>query len=264
LHFGHPAIPDQIDAIEEEIRNGGFDVVAISGDFSQRARAGELLRGRSFMRDAAKFSRVIVVPGNHDVRWWQAPLGIGDLRSITHHYRKYISEDLEPVLRLPGISFVGLNTAQGVTPRTLTWRMKDISIIGYLSPAQLERARREFDNSPVGDCRVIVMHHNPVKGELSGRHGLAHTTRILGAFAEMGVELVLCGHDHQEAIHYVEHTRRGTVISTAGTVSNRSRGGRPGSVNVIRIASATIDVSTHVWSSEHGGFRQGPSKSFPR
>jgi 3',5'-cyclic AMP phosphodiesterase CpdA len=83
LHFGHPAIPDQIDAIEEEIREGAYDVVAISGDFSQRARAGELLRGRSFMRDAAKYSKVIAVPGNHDVRWWQAPMGLGDLKSIT-------------------------------------------------------------------------------------------------------------------------------------------------------------------------------------
>ena len=42
---------------------------------------------------------------------------------------------------------------------------------------------------------------------------------MLGAFAEMGVDLVLCGHDHQEAVHYIEHTQKGTVISTAGTVS---------------------------------------------
>ena len=62
------------------------------------------------------------------------------------------------------------------------------------------------------------MHHNPVKGELSQRHGLKNTQRILGAFAEMGVDLVLCGHDHQEAVHYIEHTKRGTIISTAGTI----------------------------------------------
>ena len=72
------------------------------------------------------------------------------------------------------------------------------------------------------------MHHNPVKGELSQRHGLKNTQRILGAFAEMGVDLVLCGHDHQEAVHYIEHTKKGTVISTAGTVSQprRAAGGR--------------------------------------
>jgi 3',5'-cyclic AMP phosphodiesterase CpdA len=207
---------------------------------------------------------VIVVPGNHDVRWWQAPLGIGDHSSITRHYRRYISEELEPILRIPGMTMVGLNTAQGVTPKTLTWRMKDISIIGYLSPAQMEFARRTFADGPPDDVRVIVMHHNPVKGELSRRHGLANTKRILGAFAEMGVELVLCGHDHQEAIHYVEHTRLGTVISTAGTVSGRSRGGRPGSVNIIDVANGEIVVTTHVWSSVHCSFRSGPSRTFQR
>jgi 3',5'-cyclic AMP phosphodiesterase CpdA len=264
LHFGHTALPDQIDAIEDEIRMGGYEVVAVTGDLSQRARSGELLRARSFLRDAAKVSSVIVVPGNHDVRWWQAPMGLGSVRSTTEHYRKYISDDVEPVLRLPGVTMVGLNTAQGVTPRALTWRFKDISIIGYLSPAQLRRARDEFDRSPDGDCRVIVMHHNPVRGELSGRHGLARTTRVLGAFAEMGVELVLCGHDHQEAVHYVEHTRRGTVISTAGTVCDRSRGGRPGSVNVVSLDAGAIEVTPHIWSEEHRAFRSGAVRRFER
>jgi 3',5'-cyclic AMP phosphodiesterase CpdA len=113
--------------------------------------------------------------------------------------------------------------------------MRDISIIGDLRPGQVERAEREFKASPDGDARVIVMHHNPVKGELSGRHGLKNTRRILGAFANIGVDVVCCGHDHQEAIHVVEHTRRGTVISTAGTVSN-GRGGRPSSVNEVTIS----------------------------
>ena len=116
--------------------------------------------------------------------------------------------------------------------------MRDISIIGHLTRGQIARARAEFERSRAGDARVIVMHHNPVKGELSQRHGLKNTQRILGAFAEMDVDLVLCGHDHQEAVHYIEHTKRGTVISTAGTISNRSRGGRPSSVNSIRISAS--------------------------
>jgi 3',5'-cyclic AMP phosphodiesterase CpdA len=111
---------------------------------------------------------------------------------------------------------------------------------------------------------VIVMHHNPVKGEISQRHGLKNTKRILGRFAHMGVDLVLCGHDHQESVHYIEHTRRGTVISTAGTVSNRSRGGRPSSVNVITINERTIDVTTRIWSDQARVFQPGPHRRFAR
>jgi 3',5'-cyclic AMP phosphodiesterase CpdA len=204
------------------------------------------------------------VPGNHDVQWWQAPFGLGDESKILENYRKYVSQDAEPVLRIPGATFVGVNTAHGVARWTFTWNLRQLSVIGTVRRSQLERVRAELGASPPGDARVIVMHHNPVKGELSQRHGLLDTKRVLGAFAEMEVDLVLCGHDHQEAIHYIEHTRKGTVISTAGTVSNRARGGRPSSVNRIRITPDDIEVSTLVWSSDLRSFVPGPSRCFAR
>jgi 3',5'-cyclic AMP phosphodiesterase CpdA len=264
LHFGHPAVPEQYEAIEAIIAERRFDVVAISGDLSQRSRSGEFQRARVFIQHAKRYSEVIVVPGNHDVAWWKAPLGFGDPLAMFANYRRFISEDLEPVLRIAGATIVGLNTSQGVTRNTLTWNLRDISIIGDLRREQIERARAEFERSRAGDARIIVMHHNPVMGELSQRHGLKHTQRILGAFADMGVDLVLCGHDHQEAVHYIEHTKKGTVISTSGTISNRARGGRPGSVNSIRITSGAIDVSTLVWSADARSFVPGPSKCFAR
>lgn len=264
LHFGHPAVPEQYESIEALIEERKYDVVAISGDLSQRARSGEFQRARVFIRQAERYSKVIVVPGNHDVAWWYAPLGFGDERRLLANYRRFIDDDIEPVLHVPGMTLVGLNTSHGVTSRTLTWNVRDISIIGDLKPSQIEHAREEFARAPDGDVRVIVMHHNPVKGELSQRHGLKRTRKILGAFAEMGVDLVLCGHDHQEAIHYVEHTRKGTVISTAGTVSNRSRGGRPSSLNVITITPAQIEVVTHIWSGDARTFVAGPVKCFAR
>jgi 3',5'-cyclic AMP phosphodiesterase CpdA len=264
LHFGKPAVPDQIDAIEALIQEAKFDVVAISGDLTQRARAGEFLRARSFIRDAQRVSRTIVVPGNHDVRWWRAPIGIGGKDAIYEEYRTYISGDLEPVLTVPGATFVGLNTAHGVTRHTLTWNMRDIGVVGDLRRRQIEYARRVFVESPAQDVHVIVMHHNPLKGEISQRHGLVNTKRVLGAFAELGVDLVLCGHDHQEAIHYVEHTKKGTVVSTAGTVSNRSRGGRPSSINIITLAPSGIEVVTLIWSSREHTFVRGPVRSFAR
>ena len=264
LHFGWPAVPEQIEAIEQIIQDGKFDVVAISGDLTQRARAGEFQRAAAFIRDARKVSRVITIPGNHDVKWWRAPLGLGKKSQVYENYRSFIDKDLEPVLHVPGATFVGINTSHGVTRRTLTWNLRDISIIGDIHKHQLDEAKEAFEKCPSGDARVIVMHHNPVRGELSQRHGLKNTQKILGAFAEMGVDLVCCGHDHQESVHYIEHTKKGTVISTAGTVSSRSRGGRPSSVNVIRILPAQIEVTTHIWSDSSKTFIPGPHKCFER
>ena len=257
-------MPAQIEAIEAIIQEEKFDVVAVSGDLSQRSRSGEFQRAAVFLRDAQRVSKTIVVPGNHDVAWWHAPFGVGRKDKLYETYTKFISSDLEPVLRAPGATLVGLNTSHGVTLRTLTWNFRDISIIGDIRREQFRKAEVAFSQSPPTDSRVVVMHHNPVKGELSQRHGLKRTKKILGAFAAMDVDLILCGHDHQESVHYIEHTKKGTVISTAGTVSSRSRGGRPSSVNVIRILPGQIEVTTHIWSDSSRTFVAGPHECFER
>ncbi|HEX7123023.1 MAG TPA: metallophosphoesterase [Gemmatimonadaceae bacterium] len=264
LHFGERAVPGVIEAIRDRIAHEHYDVVAVSGDLSVRARAEELIRGRAFLDSAARVSQVIAVPGNHDVTWWRSPMHLLGTDIMYRKYRHYVRRDIQPVLRVPGATFVGLNTAQGVSWRTLTTRVRDLSIIGDLRLEQIDWAHNEFRASPETDARVIVMHHNPVKGELSKRHGLKHTPRLLGALADIGVDLVLCGHDHQEAIHYIEHTRKGMVISTAGTVSHRSRGGRPSSVNVVTIEPEQIEVCTLIWDRDATTFVPGPMRRYQR
>ena len=264
LHFGHPAVPEHYEAIEAFIQEKKFDVVAISGDLSQRSRSGEFQRARAFIKHAERVSKVIVIPGNHDVAWWLSPFGMGRDANVLHKYRRYINDDIEPRLNVPGASFFGLNTCHGVVRQTLTWRMRDISIIGYVRQEQLQRIAEEMAKLPGATARVIVMHHNPVRGEISRRHGLKNTSEVMNAFGDMGVDLVLCGHDHQEAVHYIEHTKKGTIICTAGTISNRARGGRPSSVNSIRISDTSIDVHTLIWSADAGTFIAGPERSFKR
>src|SRR3954466_13899215 len=179
LHFGWPAVPEQIDAIEEIIQREKFDVVAISGDLTQRSSAGEFQRAHAFIRDANKVSRVITIPGNHDVKWWLAPIGFGEKTKVYTNHRRFIDRNLEPVLHVPGATFVGINTSHGVTRRTLTWNLRDLSIIGDVKKGQLVKAKDAFEKSPLSDARAIVMHHNPVRGQLSGRHGLKNTQKIL-------------------------------------------------------------------------------------
>ena len=264
LHFGRPSVPEQIEAIERLIEQSGFDVVAVSGDLSQRARAGEFQAAARFLRDAGKVSRTIVVPGNHDVAWWFAPLNVGKRHRKYENYEAYVSKDLEPTLRVNGATFIGVNTSHGVTPRTLTWNVRDISILGDLTEKQFQRVAREAAAAPASDAKIVVMHHNPVQGELSGRHGLKRSSEVLRRFAEAGVTAVLCGHDHQEAVHLIEHTAGGVVVSTAGTVSNRSRGGRPSSMNVLTFSPHRVLVETLVWSADGADFVAGPVQEFDR
>jgi 3',5'-cyclic AMP phosphodiesterase CpdA len=237
-----------IAALDAMVRTEGFDVVALSGDLSQRSKAGEFQRALVVLQNAARRSATISVPGNHDVAWWFP------WRKYVN-YQRWISPVLEPVLTVPGVTLVGLNTAHGVAWDTLTGNPRDVSIVGSLRDAQVAWAARQFG---AGDARVVVMHHNPTFGELSQRYGITRPRRALRALAAARVDLVLCGHDHQEAI-VVED---GMVISVAGTVSSRSRGHRPQSVNVCTITRETVEVKTHVWNGQ--GFEEGAARCVPR
>jgi 3',5'-cyclic AMP phosphodiesterase CpdA len=271
VHFGWPAVPAQADAVEAMAQGEHFDVVAVSGDLAQRARAGEFQRAAVFLRDISRPfppggppPAVITVPGNHDVAWWFAPFGVGRGVRLYEKYRRYITPELEPVVRAPGVTLVGLNTAPGVHWFTLTWDPHDVSVVGALRPRQLEHAASVFAQAPASDARVVVMHHNPLRGAISSRIGLLRSVRVMRAFGAMGVDLVLCGHDHQESVHGVQESGKGIVVSTAGTLSSRSRGGRPSSFNVVTVNPTTIEVETRLWSAMAGRFEPQPVQCFAR
>ena len=90
------------------------------------------------------------------------------------------------------------------------------------------------------------MHHNRMRGELSQRVGLVRSRQAMAAFEEMAVDLILCGHDHQEAIHFVERVPKGPLVVTAGTISSRSRGGRPSALNIVTLKPTGVEVETRL------------------
>jgi len=125
LHFGHPAVPEQYEAIETLIQERTYDVVAISATCPS-GLAPASSRGAAFIRHAERVSKVIAVPGTTTWRGGPSPLRLGNDDALLWKYRQYISRDVEPVLRLPGAVIVGLNTAHGVIRQTLTWNPRDI------------------------------------------------------------------------------------------------------------------------------------------
>jgi hypothetical protein len=54
------------------------------------------------------------------------------------------------------------------------------------------------------------------------------------------------------------------VVSTAGTLSHRSRGGRPGSFNFVTIDATSVQVTFFRWESEKGKFKASDTMAFAR
>jgi 3',5'-cyclic AMP phosphodiesterase CpdA len=271
LHFGRPSSSEQLEALKNEVKELQPDAVAVSGDLTQRCTNREFIRAREYLDSVGEISPYLVIPGNHDIRWLGAVarnLGVVGLIGNKAHefkysrFKRHISEDLCPSLEVPGVVIAGLNTAHGITRGSLTRRFRDLGVIGHVRKDDVRQAKKAFDNAAPEAARIVMIHHNPIKGSISGRHGLANTNQALRAFAALGVEMVLCGHDHQEAVHTVESTP-GLVISTAGTISNRLRPGRVSSFNVVNVDERNLLITTYTWQPP-GGFAPSSERSFRR
>jgi 3',5'-cyclic AMP phosphodiesterase CpdA len=259
LHCGRPFVQAHVDAALALAAQGPWDAVVLSGDLSQRARATEFAAARGILDRLAAAAPLLVVPGNHDAAWWRAPFGLGDPARVHARYRAMITPDLEPVLSLPGVTLVGINSAAGTAPHTLTWYPRDWRVKGGVTPGQWATAAARLAAAPPDDLRVVVLHHNVLKGRLSRRWGLARPQGALDALAAMGADVVCGGHDHEERVEAVTRPSGRFLVSAANTLSSRMRGHRPSSCNVIEADAATVSV--RAWVFEAGAFRPGPQEA---
>jgi 3',5'-cyclic AMP phosphodiesterase CpdA len=262
IHCGRPFVPRHVAAAEALAAEAAVDAIIVSGDLSQRARVAEFRQARAILDRLEAVAPVLAVPGNHDTQWWLAPFGVGDRRRIHERWRALVQPETEPTLRLPGLSIVGLNSAAGTNPEALTWYPRDWRVKGGLTDAQLDDAQRRLRASPPGDLRILVVHHNVVRGRLSRRWGLARPVHTLDRIAASGAEVVCTGHDHEERVEEVVRPTGRFVVSAANTISDRMRGGRAAAVNVIEADAAELRVRS--WHFDDGRFVVGAGVTVAR
>lgn len=269
IHFGHSHVAEHVAAaealaVEAADTQSPLDAIVVSGDLSQRARVGEFRAARALLDRLGAVAPLLVVSGNHDAEWWRAPLGFGDSARVHDRWRTIIGTPLEPTLRVPGVSIVGLNSAPGVMPWTLTWNPRDVRVKGGLTAAQLADARQRLEASPPGDLRVLVFHHNLVRGQLSNRWGLARPCETLDAIATIGPDVVCNGHDHEERAEVVVRPGGMLLASTANTLSRRARGKRVASLNLIEATAREVTVGVWHYDAEGRTFARQAQTSAPR
>ena len=241
LHFGRidPAILDPLVKFIGQVKP---DLVAVSGDLTQRARTAEFLAAKKFLA-AIPFPQ-IVVPGNHDVPLYNL---VSRFARKLDRYRRYVTDDLQPVFADSEIMAVGVNTA-----RALTW--KD----GRINHRQLERLRATLQTVPPERTKIVVTHHPfdlpaGASGRVVGRSRLAMKT-----LAECRVDLLLAGHFHiadtgQTAKRYKMPGYSGIIVSSGTSTSTRGRG-QPNSLNVIQIDRPHLTIERRTWRPASGLF----------
>ena len=244
------------EGVLEFIERNRPDLVVLSGDLTQRAKPEQFRQAREFV-DRIPVP-TLTVPGNHDVplyRVWERifnPYGC---------YRKYFSEELEPVYRDDEMLVVGINTAFG-------WTIKDgrITLGRLLEVEQLLRA------TPEAVLKVVVAHHHLIPPPNFGtQRVLANAYEAIDLFSSAGVDLILSGHLHQAYIgnseEFYPKGRPPVVILHSGTTtSNRGRGGERerNTCNWIQADGKSMVVSHYRWHHSLERFAEHSRHWYPR
>lgn len=232
LHFGRE-VPEVVEALVAEFDHARPDLVAVSGDLTQRARVTEFKAARAFFDRLPQ--PLLVVPGNHDVP--ANPL----TRFVAPwiKWKRWLSAELEPVVRGEHYCAVGVNSA-----RRLGF-YRDWSR-GRINLGQLERAETIFRQCEK-DLHIVVAHHPFLLTEASAhRRTISRAKLALPRLLKAEVDLILGGHVHLAFSGVVD----GIVVAQTGTSLSSRLKGEPNSYNRIRANGEAIEIDNMIWKNQ--------------
>lgn len=250
IHFGRtdPSLVKPLITFVNEIKP---DLIAVSGDLTQRARSWQFLEARAFLDDLPKPQ--IVVPGNHDVPFYNV---FSRFLSPLDKYRRYITDDLNPFYADHEMAVAGVNTA-----RSLTFKG------GRINELQVAWVREKICELSDDVVKVVVSHHPFDLPEGRNESDLVGRARMaMEILASCGADLFLAGHLH---ISHTGHTAKrykikghSALVVQAGTATSTRSRGEVNSFNVIRMAHPEIAVERVLWQPETAVFASASTEQF--
>ena len=218
-HFGTEQAP-VVEALVTLARQQRPDLLVLSGDITQRARAVQFRAARAFIDSLG--APVLAIPGNHDIPLFNL------IARLWHPYAQHCAafgENLEPVFSSPELLVLCVNT-------TRWYRHTN----GEVSAQQIDRVARRLGSAGPAQLRVVVVHQPVAVLRARDVHDrLRGHAAALQHWAAAGADLVLGGHIHLPYVLALPGLARPMWAVQAGTaVSSRVRDGIPNSVNLLR------------------------------
>jgi 3',5'-cyclic AMP phosphodiesterase CpdA len=252
LHFGRV---DQalLGPLRELVERIAADVVVISGDLTQRAKEEEFEAARAFLDSLP--GPQIIVPGNHDISLYNV---FRRFVKPLDRYRRYITDDLDPVYIDDEIAVVGVNTARSLT-------IKD----GRVSHEQVAAIRERLNGVGPDVTRIVVTHHPfDLPDSFEERDLVVRAPMAMEVFAETGVDILMAGHMHAShagstAARYQIDQYAALVVQAGTATSTRGRG-EVNSFNVVRVEPLRVEIDRYGWDVVHGQFSLVSTEKFIR
>lgn len=223
-HFGTER-PLVVKALERLAHAQTPNLLILSGDITQRARAIEFSAARAFVDRLAIPSRVVIA-GNHDIPLFDIATRIFLPYS---RYSRAFGSELEPIHDTSALLVICVRT---------TRRYRHIE--GEVSSAQIERVAQRLKQANENQLRIVVTHQPAhVTHVVDQEHLLRGHEDAISRWAEAGVDLILGGHIHRPFTsalheHLADLPRRVWAVQAGTAVSSRIRHDSNNSVNLIR------------------------------
>lgn len=252
LHFGK-VDHSLLAPLRELVHALAPDVVVVSGDLTQRARSEQFEEARAWLDTLP--GPQIIVPGNHDIslynvfRRFLQPLA---------RYKRYITDDLDPIYVDQEIAVLGVNTARSLT-------FKD----GRVNEEQVAAIRTQLAGLSHELVRIIVTHHPFDLPATNDDDDLVDRAPMaMRAFADCGVDVLLSGHMHtSHAGNTAERYRMSeyaALVVQAGTATSTRGRGEVNSFNVVRVEPERVEVDRYGWDEVGGKFSLMKTEPFLR
>ncbi len=236
LHFG---ADDRVVAqgLLVDLERVAPELVVVSGDLTQRARAGQFRAAAEYLKRI--LAPQLVVPGNHDIPLYNVAARFGwPLRGYVRH----ITGDLAPTFVDDELAVAGVNTA-----RSNTW--KD----GRISLAQIEKLRQFFCDQGERKLKILAAHHPfipPVANQSAALVGGAQ--RALRTLEACGCRVILAGHLHLAYAgdvrpHHVE-LEKSVLVIQAGTAISHRRRDESNAYNLLTIDGHALRLEVRAWN----------------
>jgi 3',5'-cyclic AMP phosphodiesterase CpdA len=256
LHFGRGFRQEPAAKLLEQAQRLSPAAVVVSGDLTMRARAGQFLAAREFLRQLP--APLVVIPGNHDIPLYHVLLR---LTNPFRNYRRHIEDLNAAPLDLGTVAIFAMNT---INP----WMHQK----GRIRESQLHRLREWAAGTGAGKWRVAVVHQQFANTADNRRPGVyRRPENLLREFSDAGVHLVLHGHVHASGVKTAGEFFPGsglpTVVSAAGTASSgRLRGGaeRVYQFNLVEFGTDGFSITPYNWNPSMRDFAAGEPKAFER
>jgi 3',5'-cyclic AMP phosphodiesterase CpdA len=250
IHFGR-VDPLLVSPLIQAVNQCKPDLVAVSGDLTQRARSHQFKEARQFLDRLPRPQ--IVVPGNHDVPLYNI---FARFLEPLAKYRRHITEDLRPFYHDDEIAVLGVNTARSLTIKG-----------GRINEQQIDWMRDRL--CPLADkvVKVVVTHHPFDLPEGHHERNLVGRARLaMEGLAGCGADLFLAGHLHvSQTTHSAKRYQikgHSALVVQAGTAASTRGRGEANSFNVIRIGPPHITVERFDWHPDRVEFLLASTEHF--